>query len=62
MSHLLKQTQDQAHELKVREEELSQTNEALEQKNRVLEDHQIDIEMKNSELKIAQKTVEEKIN
>jgi HAMP domain-containing protein/predicted RNA-binding protein with RPS1 domain len=61
MSHLLKQTQDQAHELKVREEELSQTNEALEQKNRVLEDHQIDIEMKNSELKIAQKTVEEKI-
>lgn len=49
MAQLLKQTQEQAHELQVREEELSQTNEELEKKSRILKDHQIDIEMKNNE-------------
>jgi len=61
MAELLRQTQEQTSELKVREEELSQTNEELEDKNRILEDHKIDIEMKNNELQIAQKVVEEKV-
>lgn len=58
---LLKQTQDQANELKIREEELKRTNEVLEEKNRLLEEQKLDIEMKNNDLTIAQKVVEEKV-
>ncbi|KPA14075.1 diguanylate cyclase, partial [Candidatus Magnetomorum sp. HK-1] len=58
---LLKQTQEQANELIIREEELKRTNEVLEEKNRLLEEQKLDIEMKNNELTIAQKVVEEKI-
>jgi len=58
---LLKQTQVQANELRYREEELKQTNEVLEEKNRLLEEQKLDIEMKNKELTIAQKIVEEKV-
>ena len=62
LADLLMQTQDQASELRVREEELSQTNEEFAENNRILENQKIEIEMKNNELLIAQKIVEEKMH
>ena len=61
MQRLLKQTQTQADELKIREEELQQTNEVLAEKNCLLEEQKIHMEMRNNDLQIAQKAVEEKV-
>ena len=57
---LLAQSQTLTHELEKQSEELRQTNDALEQKARLLSAQKRDIEIKNAEIELARRGLEEK--